>query len=635
MIHEFNCMLKVGDVKVRREFIKALGIIILLFGAVWTLNLQVSRASATLTVPDNYPTIASAVSHASQGDVIFVKSGIYNENIQVNKSLTLEGQDSQNTIIIGDGGPNEPAVITLAAAGIKVSGFTIESANSSIRAQNALGINIQGDDCTVNNNIFQNNYFGIFCSLQSSTTITNNVITESVKDGIRFLSGSSNEISDNTITGNAVSGIALGGYSNIVSGNILQNNFRGIGLGSSYSVVFNNTMVSNPESGIWLSGSNNIITANNLEANKYGVFITTQGASPRANQLYHNNFENNSFNAFDNSSFLVENWDKGYSQGGNYWSDYQTKYPNSVERGSSGIANTPYVINSNNTDNYPLIKQFDTSNPGKMPSPIQPSTVESNSVVASWVFNNIGLDSVMPDSTGNNPAVLATTAGNQSYTPTQVPGKFGEALSFDGLSYAFVPPSPSLQTPQDVTIDAWVNVQQIKNVSYNNILVECLRTTASLPVRTLGIAINGETPQNSSSPPLGSLRGCVLTQNGVLNEIDTIQPVPLDQWIHVVFTRSTTSGMHIYVNGVEQAVQVSSGVANPSGPIVTQNELYIGHDSITEINELHISNMVEQQTQPLWMQWWLWVILFLGISSSLIGFAIYRERKANNKMPKI
>ncbi|MGD0450569.1 MAG: NosD domain-containing protein [Candidatus Bathyarchaeia archaeon] len=628
MIHGSIYLQKVGDKKVKREFIKALAIIIILFSAVWTLNLQVSRASATLTVPDNYPTITLAVNHASQGDVIFVKSGIYPEDIQINKSLTLEGQDSKNTIIIGNGGPNEPAVLTLAAKGIKVSGFTIESANNSIRSQNALGINIQGDDCTVNDNIFQNNYFGIFCSLQSSTTITNNIITSSIKDGIRFLSGSSNNISDNSIIGNAVSGIALGGFSNIVSGNILQNNLRGIGLGSSYSVVFDNKIVSNPESGIWLSGSNNIITANNLEANKYGVFITTQGAAPRANQVYHNNFENNSFNAFGNSSFFVESWDNGYPSGGNYWSDYQTKYPNLVERDSSGIADTPYVINSNNTDNYPLIKQFDTSNSGKTPSPIHPASVESNSIVASWAFDNIAPDGVMPDSTGNNPAVLASTAGNQSYTPKQVPGKFGQALSFDGLSYAFVPPSPSLQTPQEVTIDAWVNVQQIKNVPYNNILVECLRTTASLPVRTLGIAINGEAPQNSSSPPIAALRGCVMTQNGVLNEIDTTQPVQLNQWIHVVFTRSTTSGMHIYVNGEEQTVQVASGVANPSGPIVTQNELYIGHDSITEINELHISNMVEQQTQPLWMQWWLWVILFLGVGGSLIGFAIYRERKS-------
>ena len=609
------CLLE-AVTQVRKQIIKTLAVIIILFSALWTLNLQVSKASATLTVPDNYSTINSAVTHASQGDIIFVRSGIYYENIQINTSLTLEGQDRENTIIIGNGGLNEPAVLTLAADSVKVSGFTIESANSSSQSQNALGINIEANNCIIIDNIFQNNYIGIFSALQSSTIVTNNIITSSIKDGIRFYAASLNNISNNSIIGNAVSGIALDGYSDTVTGNILQNNTRGLGLGASNSVIFDNTMSSNSESGIFLSGSKNIIAANNIEANKYGIFMTTQLASPRENQIYHNNFLNNFHNAFGNSSYLVQIWDNGYTTGGNYWSDY------------SSTVNTQYVINSNNTDNYPLTTQFDTSKLETVPSAIPPVPASSNGIVASWSFDNIGLDAVVTDSTGNNPAVLASTVGNVSYVPEVVSGKFGQALSFTGVSYAFVPPSPSLQTPQEFTIDAWVNVQQIKNVAYNNILVECQRTTTSEPTRTLGIAINGETPQNSSSPPIAALRGCIMTQNGVLNEIDTTTAVPLNEWIHVVFTRSLTSGMHIYVNGVEQTVQVGSGVANPTGPIMGQNEFYIGHDSITYIDNLKVLNTVEQQTQPLWMQWWLWVILFLGVGSSLIGLAIYRDRKS-------
>ena len=257
---------------------------------------------------------------------------------------------------------------------IKVSGFTIESDNSSIPTQNAWGINIQGDNCKITGNIIKNNYIGIFCALQSSTTITNNTITLSIKDGIRFYSGTLNNISNNSIVANAVSGIALGGYSNIVSGNNLQNNFRGIGLGASNSVVFDNTIVSNAESGIFLSGSKNIITANEIAANKYGVYITTQGAAPRENEFYQNNFENNLNNAFGNSSFLVESWDNGYPSGGNYWSDYQS---------------TPYMINSNNIDNYPLTAPLIPQIQAKLLSAISPASVASNSVVASWTFDNV------------------------------------------------------------------------------------------------------------------------------------------------------------------------------------------------------------------------------------------------------
>ena len=39
---------------------------------------------------------------------------------------------------------------------------------------------------------------------------------------------------------------------------------------------------------------------------------------------------------------------------GNYWSDYLTKCPNATEIDSSGVRNTPYVIDTNNTDYYQL-----------------------------------------------------------------------------------------------------------------------------------------------------------------------------------------------------------------------------------------------------------------------------------------
>jgi hypothetical protein len=51
-------------------------------------------------------------------------------------------------------------------------------------------------------------------------------------------------------------------------------------------------------------------------------------------------------------------WDNGYPSGGNYWSDYQTKYLNATEIDSSSIWNTPYVIDTNNTDFYPLMTPY-------------------------------------------------------------------------------------------------------------------------------------------------------------------------------------------------------------------------------------------------------------------------------------
>ena len=102
--------------------------------------------------------------------------------------------------------------------------------------------------------------------------------------------------------------------------------------------------------------------------------------------------------------------DKGSLSGGNFWSDYQS---------------TPYMINSNNLDKYPLTAPFNISNPGNAPTATSP-TQKPNSVVALWSFDNVDPDLVASDSTGNNPAVLGSVTGVYNYTPARVHGKFGK-----------------------------------------------------------------------------------------------------------------------------------------------------------------------------------------------------------------
>jgi parallel beta-helix repeat protein len=95
--------------------------------------------------------------------------------------------------------------------------------------------------------------------------------------------------------------------------------------------------------------SSNIITDNHMGGDRYGIYITDS----TGNTVFHNRFDSNTYQVISLNSKNV--WDNGSSSGGNYWSDYRSLHPDATELDSSGIWNTPYNINDNNQDNYPLV----------------------------------------------------------------------------------------------------------------------------------------------------------------------------------------------------------------------------------------------------------------------------------------
>jgi hypothetical protein len=238
--------------------------------------------------------------------------------------------------------------------------------------------------------------------------------------------------------------------------------------------------------------------------------------------------------------------------------------------------------------------------------------------VGLWHLDEVipdGYREITPDATGNNPGTLV----GAPTTPMLVEGKFDKALNFDGNSSVYVPirflvgfpPSPqpiyipistSLDAPKEIKIEAWLNVHGFKNVTYNNIVVKCTRTDASWQnvTRIYGIAVKAGLPQNGCTVPTGALSGYVFTDTGGFNEIVTTEPVvPLNEWIHVAFTRSLATGMHIYVNGVEQNVKAIYGTQNPTGSIINGTELYFGHDAEVTIDEVSISNLAPESQAVL------------------------------------
>jgi len=58
---------------------------------------------AEIIVPDNYPTIQEAINNANEGDIIYVRNGTYYENVIVNKTVSLIGDNKFDTTIDGGG----------------------------------------------------------------------------------------------------------------------------------------------------------------------------------------------------------------------------------------------------------------------------------------------------------------------------------------------------------------------------------------------------------------------------------------------------------------------------------------------------------------------------------------------------
>ncbi len=279
-----------------------------------------SSAARRITVGDDdykdYSSIQEAVDAAKAGDIVYVYSGLYRENVDLEKEITIRsiaGTPENFIVIAKDPGDH---VFHVKANNVTISGFSIKGASDPEKA-------------------------GIYLESTHGTLISNNRLSEN-RLGIYLRDSNTNMLNVNDISGNEI-GIYLEA--------------------SRDNWVINNKATENIREGIFLQTSDeNRLTGNILLSNEeFGIMLSNSSK----NQIYNNFFQNTANVGYDGIN-LENVWNTkkkmgasiagGPYTGGNYWTDAEsTALCMGEDKNDDGLCDVSYDLGEGNIDHMPLI----------------------------------------------------------------------------------------------------------------------------------------------------------------------------------------------------------------------------------------------------------------------------------------
>jgi len=358
-----------------------------------------------IEVGPNMPikSIKKAIALANAGDTVMVHKGLYKEgNIIINKRIVFLGK---NLPVLD--GQKKYEVLSIKADSVVVSGFkVIKSGYATL--EDPCGIKVYNKNYVViQNNVLDDNFFGIYIQNGSHCIIKNNRLVAYGKEEQRIGNGIHCWKSDSLqIIGNTISGHRDGIYFEFVTNsviwrnistrnvryglhfmfsnddayisNVFKNNGAGVAVMFTKNVkMFNNFFEENwgdaayglflkeisdsyiignkfskNTSGIHMEGTNRIQVEKNIfEANGWGMKIL---ASCSDNIIKNNNFIGNTFDISTNGSLVLNTFNN------NYWDKYE-----GYDLDKNGVGDVPFhplslfaVITETNPSSMLLFRSF-------------------------------------------------------------------------------------------------------------------------------------------------------------------------------------------------------------------------------------------------------------------------------------
>ena len=367
---------------------------------------------------DHFNKIQDGIDAVAENGTVYVYNGTYCENVIVNKSVNIIGENKNTTIIDGGGTGN---VIEITVDNTTIQGFTIRNSGSWPNAgvkiyssnNSIYNCNISNNNNgillwdSINNNIYDCNFINdgiiiwgyelshfihnIYTNTVNGKPLLyykneNNIVLDGIEAGQIILANCSNfEIRNMNISHTTIGiEIAYSNNINIYNCNISYNyygiytyyssnnsiyncnisyNYYGIWLDwCSYNNSIYNCNISNNWAGLEMDDNtyNNSIYNCNISNNWYG----TRHELSYNNSIYMNNFIDNNYNVYsynsDNIWHSPEPITYTYNSNtytnylGNYWDDY-----NGSDADNDGIGDTPFYIRENDYDYYPLMETWE------------------------------------------------------------------------------------------------------------------------------------------------------------------------------------------------------------------------------------------------------------------------------------